>query len=442
MKRFVLLVCILTLSASAAWAEGKVYTLEECIQMALDSDPTVIENRNSISNASATVWQQYGNLLPSASFGMTSSQTYRGPIKRLEWVGQEQIYVENPNWEYFKSYSGGFSFNQTLFDGFQNIWNIKGSKASKRQVEQRYQTTKSNVIFRVKTDYYLVLKAKNDLDVAHEAVKRSEELLKLFQEKYDLGSASLSEVLKQKVQYGNDRLTLVTAERLFEVRIDQLAVDIGVDPSIEMDIQDLELREEPIKELSVLIQDALRSHPAIMASLAGIDAYKYDVRSAWGEYLPRLSLGYSYSWGNDFFSELSDDVFSLSADNSSASLRLSLSFTIFDGFGRERNKSRAQNGLNSSRASLVYVRNSVIKDIEEAHLGVRLAEETLSLTEETERSADEDMELVQEKYNLGAAALWELLDAQVSLKQAQFLKVKAEFDYNLALAQLQNAIGE
>jgi outer membrane protein TolC len=52
------------------------------------------------------------------------------------------------------------------------------------------------------------------------------------------------------------------------------------------------------------------------------------------------------------------------------------------------------------------------------------------------------MDLVQEKYNLGAAALWELLDAQVSLKQAQFNKVKAEFDYNLALAQLQNAIGE
>ncbi len=441
MKRIVTSACIMILVVTVG-ASAKVLTMDDCIQMAINSDPTVTENRNSISNAKATVWEQYGNLLPSASFGLTSSQTYVGPIKRLVWVGEEQVYFEDPNWSYGKGYSGGFSFGQTLFDGFQNIWNIKGSKASKRAFEEQYKGTISDVVFRIKTDYYLVLKAKNDLDVARAAVKRSAELLKLFEEKYNLGSASLSEVLKQKVQYGNDRLTLVTAERLLVVRIGQLAVDIGVDPSKELDIQDIDLRKEPIKELNVLIQDALRSHPAIMASLAGVDAFKYDVRSALGKYMPSLSLSYSYSWNNDYFSEMAGDVFGLSADNSGASLRLSLGFTIFDGFGRERNMNRAKNGLNNSRARFLYVRNTVIKDIEDSHLGVRLAEETLAVTEETETAASEDMDLVQEKYNLGAAALWELLDAQVSLKQAQFNKVKAEFDYNLALAQLQNAIGE
>jgi outer membrane protein TolC len=84
----------------------------------------------------------------------------------------------------------------------------------------------------------------------------------------------------------------------------------------------------------------------------------------------------------------------------------------------------------------------VTKKLQDAYLAIKLSDETLKVTEETERAAREDMDLVQMKYNLGAAALWELLDAQVSLKTAQFNKVKAEFDYNLALAGLQNAMGQ
>ncbi len=441
MKRtFVLLFLTVVVIAGAVSAE--TYSLQECIQRALGTDPEVIAARNSVSTAGATVWQQLGQFLPTASFSLSSSQTYRGPINRLAWVGEDQVQYVDPNWAYQKSYTGGFNFNQTLFNGMQNVWNFLGSKASKRQSEQQYTLTKSNITFAVKTDYYLVLKAKKDLSVAEEAVTRSEEILKLFQEKYDLGSASLSEVLKQKVQYGNDQLTYVTAQQQLEVRKDQLAVDIGIDPKTEFDIEDIEVKRENPEDVDAMVSEALKSHPSLLAAKASTDAAKYDVRSAWGWYLPSLTLGYSYSWGNNYFNDLSKDVFNLRAENSGASLRLSLGLSIFDGFSRERNLSRAKASLSNARYSMTYMRNSVIKAIEDAHLGVQLADKKLSVTEETQRSAQEDFDLVQAKYNLGAAAQWELLDAQVSLSQAQFNTISAEFDYNLSLAKLQNAMGK
>jgi len=441
MKRtFVFLLLTVIIIGGTAWAE--TYSLQECIQRALDTNPSVISARNSVSTAGATVWQQLGQFLPSASFSLSSSQTYRGPINRLVWVGEDQVEYFDPNWAYQKSYSGGFNFNQTLFNGLQNVWNFKGSKASKRQSEQQFIITKSNITFTVKTDYYLVLKAKKDLSVAQEAVNRSEEILKLFQEKYDLGSASLSEVLKQKVQYGNDRLTQVTAQQQLEVRMDQLAVDIGVDPKSEFDVEDIQIKRETPEDVDAMVAEALKSHPSVLAAKASTDASKYDVRSAWGWYMPSLTLGYSYSWGNNYFDNLSKDVFGLKAENSGASLRLSLGLSLFDGFTRERNMSRAKASLSNARYQQIYTRNSVIKAIEDAHLGVRLADQTLAVTEETQRAAQEDFDLVQAKYNLGAAAQWELLDAQVSLSQAQFNTISAEFDYNLALAKLQNAMGK
>lgn len=439
-KTFLIFTAFLVVAWGSAMAE--TYTLEECIQMAVEKDPNAVSYRNAVNTAGAGVRQAIGDFLPSASFNMSSGQSYRGPIRLVTTVGEGQELFVDPSWEYTKSYSASFGAGMTLFDGLQNVWNYKISKAGKRQAQSNYDQVKSNIVFNVKTDYYLVLKAKRDLEVAREAVKRSEELLKLFEEKYKLGSASLSEVLKQKVQFGNDKLTLVNAETILEARFTALALGIGVDPNVKFDVANIELGRESIEQIDTFLSKALIYHPSILASMANQDIYKYDVRSAWGAYLPRLSLSYSYGWSNNFFGDIWDDVSGFSANNSRASLNLFLSFTIFDGFTRETNLSRAKAAKNNARAAYFYARNSVVKNIKDAYVGIKLAGETLGVTEETERAASEDMDLVQAKYNLGAAAMWELLDAQVSLKSAQFNKVKAEFDYNLALARLQNAMGE
>lgn len=435
---------IFTAFLAVAWGSvaAETYTLEECVEMAVEKDPNAVSYRNAVNTAGAGIRQALGNFLPSASFSINSGQSYRGPISIVTTVGEGDELFIDPNWVFTKSYSAGFNTGMTLFDGLQNVWNYQISKAGKRQAQSNYDQTKSNIIFNVKTDYYLVLKAKKDLEVAKQAIKRSEELLKLFNEKYKLGSASLSEVLKQKVQFGNDKLTLVNAKTVLDTRFTALALGIGVDPYVKFDVANIALGKENIEHLDALISKAMIYHPYILSSKANQDIYKYDVRSAWGAYMPRLSLGYSYNWSNNFFGDLWGDVSGFSANNSRASLSLSLNFTIFDGFTRETNMSRAKASLNNAKASYFYARNNVVKNIKDAYQRITLAEETLGVTEETERAASEDMDLVQAKYNLGAAALWELLDAQVSLKRAQFNKVKAEFDYNLALAKLQNAMGE
>jgi len=425
----------------AGTAAGETYTLDDCIRMAMKTDPNLVRFRNAVKLADATVWQQVGGFLPSVGASYSQNQVNRGPLspqyRYIQDLGQV-VNVADSNSVINKGYAVGISARMTLFDGFSNVWNYLGSRASKRGAQYDFAAAQSDLTYLIKTDYYLVLKAKRDLDVAGEAVKRSEELLKLFQEKYDLGSASLSEVLKQKVQYGNDKLTLVQAGKNMETSFDNLALDVGLDPKTDFDVADVELKREPAENIDGLIEEALETHPSLLSSKAGVDAYRYDVRSAWGNYFPTLSLSYSYGWNKDRF----NDIVKAGPFDHSGNINLSLSLNIFDGFSRERNLVRAKTGLNTARAGFAYERNRVIKDIQNAYLGIRVADETLSVTEETERAANEDFQLVQTKYNLGAAALWELLDAQVSLREAQFNKVKAEFDYNLALAKLQNATGK
>lgn len=426
------------MALGCAQAFAKTYTLEECIELAKQTDPDYERYRNSVNTAGKYVWSQVGNFLPSLNFrtNFINSVTDGGPF----------LYIDNtvtpPDSEYVTSqtnryYSSSASINWTLFDGFQNVWGYLASKKSKAVADNDLTSSESNLKYSVKGSYYLVLKSKRDLEVADETVKRSEELLKLFQEKYELGSASKSEVLKQKVQYGNDKLTKVKADNTYRLAKYQLAITIGIDPRTDFDIEDIGVSKSQVEPLNKLIKEATALHPSLLAANADLAANKYGVRSAYGSYLPQLSLTYSMEWQRDKFK----DVIKLLPYERTNTTYLTFSWNIFDGFTREYNVSRAKATYNNAKAMSFYTKNKVIKDIEDAYMGVKLAEETLSVTEETERSAAEDFDLVQTKYNLGAAALWELLDAQVSLKSAQFNKVSAEFDYNLAHAKLLNAMG-
>ena len=74
-------------------------------------------------------------------------------------------------------------------------------------------------------------------------------------------------------------------------------------------------------------------------------------------------------------------------------------------------------------------------------IGVNGLYNVLQVAKETVAAAEEDFNLVQEKYNLGAATILEVLDAQVSLVEAENSQVEAKYDYNLSVASLEKAMG-
>lgn len=421
-------------------AEAKVYTLQECIELARKTDPNLARFRATVKAANEAVWVQAGQFLPSLSTSGSYGRNDIGPTSPQfrNLGGGVVVPTESEPGRTIKSYSADISTDYQLFNGLRDVWGYLGSRASKSAAEYNYITAVSDLVYAVKGEYYVALKAKRDLDVAQEAVKRSEELLKLFEEKYTLGSASLSEVLKQKVQFGTDRLTQVQMDNALKIALDELALTVGVQPGGDFDIAEMELRQEPVGELADYLGKGSASNPALLSAKANLNSYRYDVRSAWGQFLPTVSLSYSYGWSKSTFKEIKK----FGPEDHSGGLFIRVGFNIFDRFARKAVLNNAKASYNTAAAEELRARNQVVKDIRDSYLGIKLAEEAMKLSTETEAAAKEDMDLVQAKYNLGAAALWELLDAQVSLKRAQFDRVTAEFDYNLAQAKLQNAMGE
>ena len=75
-------------------------------------------------------------------------------------------------------------------------------------------------------------------------------------------------------------------------------------------------------------------------------------------------------------------------------------------------------------------------------MDLNAAKEIIKAREEEVASAQEDLKLAEERYRVGAGTALELIDAQVNYTSAQSNHVQALYDYKLALAQIDKAIGK
>jgi outer membrane protein len=118
------------------------------------------------------------------------------------------------------------------------------------------------------------------------------------------------------------------------------------------------------------------------------------------------------------------------------------SWNLFDGFRRESSAIRAKVVRNNALAMLANTKNKTVSDIKSAYLQINQLKQQRTVAEETVASATEDIKITQEKYNLGAATILDLLDAQVSLKRAEVSLISVDFDLNRAIASLEKSMGK
>src|SRR5690606_25697358 len=121
--------------------------------------------------------------------------------------------------------------------------------------------------------------------------------------------------------------------------------------------------------------------------------------------------------------------------------RLGLSIPLFDGFARDVNTQRAKVQTRTSRAQLAEAERSVRTQAERALDQLELAAERVALSREAVVSAEEDLRVQQERYDLGVSTMLELLTSQEALVAAENEEVAALFNQDLARAQLEALTG-
>ncbi|MBI5867759.1 MAG: TolC family protein [candidate division Zixibacteria bacterium] len=432
-----LVISLSLLTVSARPAAAETLTLDQCVDIALRQNATILTPglKTGMTSAREGVWTAWGGILPSLSGGVDYDWS---KTNRHVAISQDSI-----NGGADTSITGGSSsgwranlgIRQTLFDGLANYYTIRESRQSLIGYRQQYRSAELSLILQVKQSYYDVLRAKGLLIVDSGAVERSKKDLETIQSMFDLGSKSRSDLLKAKVRLGTAQVSLISRLNAYGVAIAALNNILNRDVSTPFELADVGAAPDLGLSYDQALKEAKDNSPLLLAARAEVEAKRSSLGIARAAYFPDLS----WNAGRSYSAAERKDLFK--SDNGTWGIGLSLSYTIFDGFVKKSNYSRASVSLKTTREGLTQEENNVALAVRQAFLSWQLAHDKMALADETEKSAQEDFNLAQEKYNLGAGTILELLDAQVSLTQAQTDKVNALYDYHLAVAALENSMG-
>jgi outer membrane protein TolC len=396
-------------------------TLADAVELALRSQPSVVQARGAVRTAQAGAREVTGAWLPTLN---ANSSWSRSQVSTS--FSSEGIPFTPPA----NSYRAGWSASIDIFDGFQRFAERRAASAQLASADAGLTNQQFQVTLQVKQAFFNALAADELVRVSDTRIRRADEQLKVAKEKLAAGSATRSDTLRSAVEVGNARLQFLTAQATQASARASLARLVGYDGPVQP-VADSTLFDYTPLDTAALRSELLRSAPAIMAAEADAKAADASVAVARAQYFPTLRGNFSQNWTGTQVGALEDRW----------SASLSLNWSLFNGFTREATVTRSAVSRESARALADDERRLASAQLTQELATFESSRAQIEIGRGSLAAATEDLRVVQERYRLGAATIVEVLTSQVTLDQAEVDLIRARLDFLVARAQLEALMG-
>jgi len=428
-------------SQSTAQKTPKLVTLDQAVQIALERNISVLTAQYSLEGQQSAVTAAYGNLLPTLSangnWQRTQSDRQSTFIQGIGNLPFRQVATTN-------SFNTSIGSNLLLFNGFANTANVQRATSNAVGAEQTLNRARQGVVFQVQTLYSNLLRNEELTKVNEDNLKRDRRQLEQIEESNRVGSKSLADVYRQQVQVGNDELALIQAQNTYDKARADLIFELGLnvtdeydfhDPTIKPDVDTTEFKavNGQYRDYRSLVNEALGVRPDYLSAIENVNAANSSVTVAIGGHFPSIAAFVSYGLNSTELGRLSD--------NRSFLWGLNVSFPLFNGWQTTNQVQQAKVNLKTAEQQLSQAERQVQVDIMKSLLDLEAAEKQVYVTVNSVISATEDRRIAEEKYNLGAGTILDLLTAEANYTLALSNKVNAAYNYFLVKKQLEYNIG-
>lgn len=179
-------------------AQTSDWTLEQCIETALNNNVAVQQSFNAMEVSAVNLKQDKNNLLPTLNGSAT--ETF-GSGRTLN--PSDYQFVNDNVW------SSNFSLNGalTLFDGFQNKNSIKQSQLNYESAKNDVENSKNEITISVVNAYLQILYAMELIKNSEKQVESTTLQMERIRELVDIGLKPENEVLQLKAQLASDNVS-------------------------------------------------------------------------------------------------------------------------------------------------------------------------------------------------------------------------------------------
>ena len=405
-------------------------SLADAIQMAQQNSPDAIQAEGTERTSKAARVSAVGAILPSATLSAGHVVQLGGGLTRLNQNGEQVTVAQKP------TNNTGLSLNMTLFDGGQRLYDLRTANYQIAAAEANRVAVKYNVALGVKQQYFAVLAAIESQDAADLQMAQAAEQFKASVARVRAGAATRSDSLRGVIQIGNAQLAQISAASAKEAAEAALTRLVGSPVPVTADPASVQENMSALPDSAQLAVLALTG-PAVQQAQANLDVAEESRKASKATYLPSLSASYSRTGSG------TDPQFGFGSDPYTYSGRLSfqLSYPIFNNFAREEQVVRAKVAEINAQSAFRDSQLAAVQSLTQNIGAIRSASQRVAIQVASVAAAREDVRVQQQRYNIGASTLLDLITSQAALATAEQALIQARYDYRIARAQLEALIG-
>jgi len=341
---------------------------------------------------------------------------------------------------------------------FSNIAPVIIARNNLQQSRATFQVQVNAVLLKAINDYWTLVGAHNNLDVARKSQDAAEATYQHDKRALELGALSPLDIYRPESEVASRRLDVIRDEYSVKQAEETLRFTIGANQDPYFHALDIEATEQPepqgellTVDIATVLQQALEARPELRALQQALAADDTRIRLAHNQLLPDLQLQVSYQGsgvGSNFntgqlptsggLSTSLNQIFNFGFPGYIAGLTLNLPI--------KNRAAQAELGTalvtrhsdlysaQLTREQIMQQVSNAVYQLEQAKLSIAAGKTALELAQKT-------LGAEQRKAQLGAAEVFYQLDAQTKVAAAEAALLQSEVDYQTAVASLHNVTG-
>jgi outer membrane protein TolC len=416
-------------------------TLEQAVELAVANNSTLktasLETERVADDLAAARTRRFANTevtglgaqlvtKPSITFPAGSLGTYNatGPIPGTD---QKIEIARKPTGTF------NVSVAQPLSTQYQLHLQLKALALGLEGTRQDQEKARQDVVDQVRRAYYAVVETQSVLDSLQASLPYYEESQRLALENRGEETILKSDLLNAGAQLLKIQNAISDANDRVASASEKLNDLMGRDIHTQFRVAPIDNADADFATPEAMEARALQDRPDVKKAKLQVQQADYDARAKKAEYIPELSLAFSYYTTANFENILPSNL---------GTVGLSLKWEPWDWGRRHQEYAAKRVKEEQARVGVSATERSVLLEVRNAWRQLENTRRQLALSDATERAARQKLKEVQEQVKRQAALSRDLFQTQSNLASADSQQQQALAAFWKARADLKKAIGE
>lgn len=436
MKKIIHFAFLLILGWSAQ-GQSKKWTLEECVQYALEHNISIKQSELDIKTAQVNKSSALGSFLP--GINANASHTWN--------IGLNTNIVTNALENQTSQFtSAGLDAGIDIYKGLQNQNSFRKAKLSVIATQYQLSKMKDDISLNVANAYLQILFNIENIKVQKEQQAINQKQLERTEELVNAGSIPKGDLFDIKATLAGDKQRVVNAENTLLISKLSLAQLLQLDDFQNFDIAeanyDAKQSEVMFQTPEAIYKKAKDERVEVKIAKTNLEIAEKEVQISRGAYQPTVQGFYSFNTRISYAEVPNFDAtgnfigygnpapfFNQFSDNKGHNFGVQLSVPIFNGFATRNNVSRSKVSFERSKIALSQSELDLERNVFTAYTDAKGAFNAYEAALSTLEARENAFNYAKERYAVGMMNAFDFNQAQSLYANAQSEVLRTKYDY-------------